>query len=238
MFSFLPSVIITSKRWEVQKFKRFYSVSSTDSNNIKPTTVYPNADLNKKDIMKDNRKKVGIYRWINNINGKTSVGSSIDITVRMYTYFSLRSLEKSNRPIDRALLKYGYSNFSLEILEYTDKNNVLAREQYYLDLLIPEYNIVETAGNTLGYKHTPETLAKFKNRVYSEDVKNKWREAIILATAARKTPVIVKNINTNEEILYSSTADAGRALGVTRYNISYAISSLVKKTYLVRKYTI
>lgn len=52
----------------------------------------------------------------------------------MYTYYSLRSLAKSNRPIDRALLKHGFSNFALEILEYTDKHSVIIRKQYYMDL--------------------------------------------------------------------------------------------------------
>lgn len=47
----------------------------------------------------------------------------------------------------------------MEILEYGDKNNVLIREQYYMDLLKPQYNIAEIAGSTLGYKHTPESLA-------------------------------------------------------------------------------
>ena len=43
------------------------------------------------------------------------------------------------------LLKYGYSNFQLEILEYSTKNKVLIKEQYYLDLLKSEYNILTTA---------------------------------------------------------------------------------------------
>ena len=55
----------------------------------------------------------------------------------MYTYYSLRSLAKSNRPLDRALLKYGFSKFRLEILEYSDKDNVIKREQYYRDLFKP-----------------------------------------------------------------------------------------------------
>lgn len=29
-----------------------------------------------------------------------------------------------------------------------------------MDLIKPQYNIVETAGSTLGYKHTPESLSK------------------------------------------------------------------------------
>ncbi len=96
--------------------------------------LYDDADKDKLNILADNRNKIGIYRWINKINGNTYIGSSVNISVRMYTYYSLRSLAKSNRLIDRALLKYGFSNFASEILEYTDKNNVLEKEQYYMDL--------------------------------------------------------------------------------------------------------
>ena len=70
--------------------------------------------------------------------------------------------------INKALLKYGYFPFSLEIMEYCDatKAVVLAeQEQYYLDLLKPEYNILKVAGSSLGFKHSPETIAKLKNRI-------------------------------------------------------------------------
>jgi group I intron endonuclease len=103
----------------------------------------------------------------------------------MYTYYSLRSLAKSNRPIDRALLKYGFSNFILEILEYCDKNNVIEREQYYMDLIKPQYNIVEIAGSTLGYKHTPKSLSKMRDFVLSDEVRNRKALSTVNATAAR-----------------------------------------------------
>lgn len=101
---------------------------------IKPEVVYANTDVDKIQILADNRKRTGVYRWTNKQNGNTYIGSSVNISVRVYTYYSLRSLAKNNRPIDRALLKYGFSNFSLEILEYCDKYNVLEREQYYMNL--------------------------------------------------------------------------------------------------------
>jgi group I intron endonuclease len=44
--------------------------------------------------------------------------------------------------IARALIKYGYSNFQLDILEYCEPTNCIEREQYYIDLLKPEYNIL------------------------------------------------------------------------------------------------
>jgi group I intron endonuclease len=62
--------------------------------------------------------------------------------------------------ICRALLKQGYSNFNLEILEYCDPKDLIKREQYYIDLLNPEYNILKKAGSPLGFKHREETITK------------------------------------------------------------------------------
>lgn len=117
----------------------------------------------------------------------------------MYTYYSLLSLAKSNRLIDRALLKYGFSNFTLEILEYCNEENILEREQYYMDLFKPEYNIVEIAGSTLGYKHTPESLAKMRDFVLSDEVRNRKALSTVNATAKRRIPIIVENLETKTE---------------------------------------
>jgi len=57
-------------------------------------------------------------------------------------------------PFCRALFKYGYSNFSLEILEYCLVSDLLKREDYYIKQLKPDYNILQEAGSSLGYKHT------------------------------------------------------------------------------------
>lgn len=46
-----------------------------------------------------------------------------------------------------------------------------AREQYYLDLLNPEYNILKHAYSLLGYKHSEENIAKFKLKKISEEHK-------------------------------------------------------------------
>ena len=60
------------------------------------------------------------------------------------------------------LLNKGYSNFSLEILEYLEPSDAKTREQYYLDLFAesPKYNILPIAGSSLGYKHSEESLLK------------------------------------------------------------------------------
>jgi len=211
--------------------------SSTNNNfiNVKPEIKYNNADIDKINIFADNRNKIGIYRWINNLNGKTYIGSSTNLSVRFYTYYSLRSLAKSNRPMERALLKYGFSNFSLEILEYCNLKDLLGREQYYLDTLKPEYNIVKIAGSTLGYKHSEESLKKMRYFVLSDEVLAKKKLATKNATAATSIPILVKNIKTNEICEYISLSAASNVIGVTKSAVSQALlkKTIIKKTYIL-----
>ena len=68
------------------------------------------------------------------------------------------------------MIKYGYSNFSLEILEYCDIYVLLKREQDYLDSLKPIYNTEKIAGSTLGApksKETKEKISKALKGVYT-----------------------------------------------------------------------
>lgn len=62
--------------------------------------------------------------------------------------------------IAKALIKYGYINFRLEILEYCKADDRLKIEQYYLDSLKPEYNVLLTAGSPEGRQLSYETLNK------------------------------------------------------------------------------
>jgi group I intron endonuclease len=60
--------------------------------------------------------------------------------------------------ICRALFKHGYSNFSLEILEYCEPEKCLEREDYYLKQLNPEYNTAKKSGAPMsGRTHSEET---------------------------------------------------------------------------------
>ena len=116
-----------------------FSIDSTNIillfSNVVPIKVYSNADTMKEDIIKENYKKIGVYRWINNDNGKTYVGSSINLSNRFRLYFNYDFISDKSRSkslIHDALCSYGYSKFSLEILEYCDEKLVLILEQHYL----------------------------------------------------------------------------------------------------------
>jgi len=63
----------------------------------------------------------------------------------------------------------GILHLVFSILEYIDSTNlsnyqfkkfILDREQFYIDLLEPESNILKIAGSSLGLKQMEETLAK------------------------------------------------------------------------------
>lgn len=152
---------------------------------------YIDCDLEKVRILNENKDKAGVYCWINNINDKLYVGSSTNLRTRFYKYYSIKNLSEKRTPIHNALLKYGYSNFSLVILEYINGNeNPIKKEQYYLDLLKPEYNILETAGSSLGYKHSDETLKYFREKRIITD---ETRENLSIAARERILPQEVRD---------------------------------------------
>lgn len=129
--------------------------NNNNKKSIVPVISYFNLDTNKGIIYKENRGKSGIYRINNIITGKSYVGSATDLPRIFSNYSSIKYLKyKSNSRINRALLKYGYENFSLDILEYCNKENVISREQYYIDFFKSEYNILQIAGSSLGFKHS------------------------------------------------------------------------------------
>jgi group I intron endonuclease len=133
-------------------------LENDDVNYIK---VYENAFDMKKDILNENKGKSGIYMITNKLTNDIYIGQSIDISNRFKNYFNLSYIKsKDSLRISRALLKYGYSNFSVTILEYCDKSELLIREQYYFDKLNPQYNILKIEGTSLNSKQKEETKAK------------------------------------------------------------------------------
>lgn len=138
---------------------------------VSPVKIYDNSEEFRITLLEENKDKSGIYRWINKVNGNTYIGSAVNLEKRIRSYFNIKELSRNPRPIKDALLKYGHKNFTLEILEYCDKTAVIHREQFYLDLLIPEYNILKHAYSVLGYKHTQETIRKLKEKIVSQEHK-------------------------------------------------------------------
>jgi len=77
--------------------------------------------------------------------------------------------------ICRALLKYGYSSFSLTILEFCEILDLLERENHYFKLLKPEYNILQKAGSPLGFVHSEESKALMRAAVIGRKLSKETR---------------------------------------------------------------
>lgn len=190
--------------------------------------TYSGRRPDKSRILWENKNKAVVYRWVNNINGKTYIGSSVNLSVRLHKYYSVKHLNKYKTPLHNALLKYGFENFTLEILEYCEQGiNPVTREQYYLDTLKPEYNVLEQAGSSLGFKHRDETLEFFKNnRKVSEETRKNLSLAatgrILTESDRKKISEARKGINLSDETRtkLSSVATALRGVSVVVQNLN------------------
>lgn len=188
--------------------RRDYSQVTRDkSMEILPVVVYTDAFSDKPSILKNTKNRVGIYRWVNKVNGNTYIGSSVNLgrRLRVYYDFSFLStrLQKSKSRIYSAILKYGYSNFQLEILEYCAKENAISREQYYIDLLKPEYNLNSTAGSRLGSTHSEETRRKLSNLAKGRKATEETKKLLSLANKGMNNPNFGKTHSVETKALIS-----------------------------------
>lgn len=118
----------------------------------------------------------GIYLIKNVHNKKMYVGSALNIHKRIFGASSISHIKALkagthiNQKLQNAWNKYGESAFEYEVLELCEKENLLIREQCYLDTLLfaydskkfneLAYNICPTAGSPLGRKSSEATKQK------------------------------------------------------------------------------
>jgi Fic family protein len=135
----------------------------------------------------------------------------VDLRRRFKEYFNINHLLRNkDLVICVALAKYGYSQFSVEIIEYCDVPDLLKREQYYLDLIKPDYNILKIAGSLVGFKHTEKTKNKLAT-ILKGNLNSQNQPTAI--------PVQVLDIETGETTEYSSARKAAEALGMSNSTV-------------------
>jgi len=228
---------------------------STSSSELEPVLIYTNPDEHKGLIATQNKGKSGVYRWVHKDSGKSYVGSSSMLSDRFRRYFNHSYLSSSKRGaslICKALLKYGYAGFRLEILEYCPRAIVLNREQFYMDKLNPEYNILKIAGSNLGYKHSEASLKLMsdasKSRNESEEVLKFKREVMLGRKLSKdhlegmiknnpfRVPIILSNIESGENKEFTSMIQAALFLGVHMTTVKrYLVNNKPCKGYMITK---
>ena len=114
----------------------------------------------------------GVYEIRNTINGKRYVGSAVNLPNRKRRHWrDLRKTCHHNRYLQRSWNKCGESAFEFEVLEYWEPEFLVSFEQWWLNMLQPEYNICKVAGSALGIKRTARFTAKLKARKHTDETK-------------------------------------------------------------------
>lgn len=126
--------------------------------------------------------KSGIYRIFNIKNHKSYIGSAVNLHHRKTVHFRfLRKGLHHSIILQRAFNKYGEEVFRFEVLEECQKDLLINREQFYMDLYKPQYNIQKVAGSSLGRPCNEETRQKIskknKGKKMSEETCKKMSES-------------------------------------------------------------
>jgi hypothetical protein len=213
--------------------------SSTDSSNV---IVFFDADKDKLDILKYVKGTAGIYMWTNKLNANKYVVSSVALKRRLFEYYNVnRLLNEKSMPINVALLKYGYSNFSLTILDICDKDSLMSREKHFFLKYSPEYNLLKTPGSPSrgsGWTHSEATI---ENMRIAANKKWKISEFFFFFTKLSKgqpsgIEVEVTDLETNTTTSYYAIRAAARALNIDKRYIENYIY-LKKDHPVLGKYT-
>lgn len=152
-------------------------------------------------------KKCGIYCITNTINNKFYIGSSKNIYHRLKRHYSDLERKKHQNPyLLNSYIKHGKNAFTVEILEETSFDLLTQKEQYYIDTLKPDYNIIIDVVRQV----TPLSSRK----KISKTLKDKYKKGILLPRKndEQKKPVIIYDKECNCVGSYESENSAGKKL--------------------------
>lgn len=175
-------------------------------------------------------KRSGIYQL--KINNKIYVGSAVSIYKRIIHHLHhLRKGTHHNVHLQRCFNKYGEESLEVSILEFNNRclKELIPREQYYIDKLNPELNMLRIAGSPLGFK-MPESAKQaiskaLKGKSKSEEhrrntslgklgskasLETRIKMSISANGGVPKRPIIRVNLETNEEVYFNSVNDCVR----------------------------
>ena len=163
--------IISRSEAKANGDKTYYTGGRCPNGHLSPRYVSTMACLQCKKEYNEKSRITGIYQILNKSNGKSYIGSSLDIKSRWREHVS--SMTNGNSgcvKLQRAWDKYGEEVFEFNIIEIVPANKIelYKREQYYIDKFDSVnngYNICPIAGTCAGVKRTRETIERIKKAV-------------------------------------------------------------------------
>lgn len=163
--------------------------------------------------------KSGIYRIINLKNKRGYIGSAKDLIERKCNHFSMLNCNRHHSVIlQRAYNKStDKSVFEFQVIEYCKENNLLRRENYYLqkeckakdylskqskEFLKLSYNILPHAVKGFSGKHKKETIERFiLNNPFRKDIRVYDMNGILIGDFLSSQQVAIKTQITKSAVL-------------------------------------
>lgn len=180
---------------------------------------------------------VGIYKITNTINNKSYIGQSINIASRWAEHKRLSNSE-DQRIIYRAIRKYGLENFTFEVLEECQEQELNEREIYWINFFDSfengynmtyggdgsrKYDIIAIVESYKRTENIVQTAKEFschpttvRNIIHSFGLYGKESQS---KPVEQIDPVNLQVINT-----YSSIREAATSLNVSQASIQRAIN--------------
>lgn len=145
-----------------------------------------------------------IYAIINIINDKHYVGQTIDKSKRFKEHLKcLKGNYHCNKYLQRSWSIYSNDNFIFVVLEKCPQSELNEREQHWIDILKPDYNMAPVAGSMLNYKHTEEAKANMSAAQKGKSPSKETRIKMHLAKLGNKI-----NVGRSQVIQVNAMRDA------------------------------
>ena len=164
--------------------------------------------------------KSGIYKIVNLINNKVYIGSSKDYKQRLRQHRNqLKSKVHCNNHLQSSYNKNGVSNFKFELIELCNKNELIDKEKYYINLFdclnpLKGYNKATIIENTSGYKWSEESKIKLSNSKKGIKMHSNTLKALI---KANKNRIYNKGYKQSKEQIENSRI--GRMIPILQYSL-------------------
>jgi hypothetical protein len=131
-------------------------------------------------VTKELWNKSGIYCLVNTDNQKKYVGSSKNIYQRLQKHRAyLRKNIHENKKLQNSWNKHGEGSFQYYILEFCSEEQLLEREQFYIDTLKPWYNLVLEVKRLTFSKESRDKMSKSRIEGFKKGTVKAYQEKTI-----------------------------------------------------------
>lgn len=209
---------------------------------MKRKITFDISKISEKDLL-----SIGIYKILNPVNGKFYIGSAsrnfkerFKEHCRYYEQWINDEIDRCHTPLLwNSFKKYGIENFQVEILEILNGKSecdILKQEEYYIQLLFPEYNICQFPTQGGSPNKNRKLSEEWKNNIAKKSSQYKHSEETLkLVTKNNKNNATkLKFYNDTEELFFESWKEASIYFNVS----SSAIQNSFKLKNIWKDYQI